>query len=312
MNLYDTYNPLTHEGLLPIRVLPYNVIDWLEKVTPDFLDIVKYEIENNGLKPGIKYHIEKSRINTSAYIDDGKYIHLYENYNQFLWTLCYAMLVIFDRNIKIPILLKTFNGRLNVEDIFVKRAIALFKTGVSLYNEFSDGVFYELPNPEKFSEFEKIYIEKTNSIYVAALTFILIHEFSHQYYGHLDHLSSKDQSKKDEFNSDDYAFGLIKHNFGGEKGWSYRVGVIAALSSLIFFDHTLDGGDEHPDPDERLTKLLAKMELNDLSDEWGIASLSFILWSIHFNIKFELPKEVSCFKELYEKILENVAKIKKI
>ncbi len=311
MNSYDTYNPLTHKGYLPIRVLEYNIIDWFEKVKPDFLDDLKYEVENSGLNAGIKYHIEKSKITSSSYIDRNKSIHLYETYNQFLWTLCYALMVIFDKSIKLPVLMKTFSGRINVEDIFVKRAIAVFQTGVSLYKDYSDTVFYELPNPEKYAEFEKLYIEKTNSIYVAALTFILIHEYSHHYFGHLDQVSSKDQLKKDEFNSDDYAFGLIKQNFGSEKGWSFRVGVIAALTSIIFFDNSLEGGNEHPDPDERLSKILSQMELNDLSDESGIATLSFILWSIHYNIQFELPKEVSCFKELYEKILVNVAAIKR-
>ena len=311
MNKYDTYNPITHKGFLPIRVLPYNVIDWLEKVTPDFLKIVKYEVENNGLNPGIIYHLEKSTIDAIANIDKSKRIHLYENYNQFLWSLCYSLLVIFDRGIKLPILLKTFNGVMNVDDIFVKRAIALFNSGLSLFHDYSDFSFYELPNPEKFIEFEKDYIEKANSIYVAALTFILIHEFSHQYFGHLEYISKSDQSKKDELNSDDYALDLIKHNFHNEKGFSFRIGAIVALSSIIFFDDSLKGGDEHPDPDERIKNIIAKMSLNDLDDEWGIASLSFILWSIHYKRKFDLPKEVSCFKELFDKILLNVPLVKK-
>ena len=311
MNKYNTYNPLTHRGYLPVRVLQYNVIDWLEKVAPDFLDDVKHEVENNGLNPGIKYHIEKSQITSSAYIDLNKGIHLYENYNQFLWTLCYSLLVIFDIGIKLPILLNKFQGSIDVENIFVKRSIALFNNGISLFSDYSDSVFYKLPNPENYNEFEKVYIEKANSIYVAALTFTLIHEFSHQYYGHLDHISFKDKAKTDELNSDDYAFDLIKHNFSNEKSFSYKVGIIAALTSLIFFDNSLKGGDEHPDPDERITKLLSQMDLNDVDNAWGIAGLAFILWSIHYTKKFELPKEASCFKELYDKILSNVSQIKR-
>ena len=104
MRKYDNYNPATHNGYLPIRTLQHNLIDWFENVTPDFLQEIFYETEFNGLQKGIGYKIERQPITESSEITPQRKIWLYENYNQFLWTVSYSLIVLFDEGIQIPIL----------------------------------------------------------------------------------------------------------------------------------------------------------------------------------------------------------------
>src|SRR5690606_10847679 len=111
---------------------------------------------------------------------------LFENYNQFLWACAYSFLVIFDEGVQKPTLAGTFMGNfLDTSNPYINKALELFRAGLSLFESYREEVFYRLPNPEKYNDYDKFYIERASGIYTAAMTFILLHEFGHQYYGHV-------------------------------------------------------------------------------------------------------------------------------
>ena len=309
MEEFDFYNPAIHKGELPVRVLPYNFLDWFENITPNFKEEAKNEIDFNGLKAGISYHINRSHIIECACINADRRIELYENFNQYLWCICYSLIVLFDESMQKPMLAKKNTGKFDFENPKVSKAIDVFNNGFDLLITYKDLQFFKLPNPEKYNEYDKFYIERTNGVYTAAMTFILLHEFAHNYYGHLDYQTSKD-SKKDEFNADAYAIKKISHNFSSERGATYKFGIVAGISSLIILDKSLSGSDTHPDTDERLKVALEKMLLDDFDNLWGVASLTYILWSLKYNIELNLPLIIDSYKDLFELILEKIEEMK--
>jgi hypothetical protein len=313
MKQFDFYNPINHKGFLPIRVLAYNALEWFEKITPEFQKEILEEIQFSELQQGIEYRIETAPIHTSAEITPEKKIILYENFNQFLWCMCYGLITLFDESIQKPILQNKYDGKFDLENPYVRRSIDVFNNGFSLFKTYRESVFFSLPNPEKYNEFDKFYIEKANGIYTAAMAFFLLHEFGHQFYKHPEYFpDSADESKKEELTADEYAFEKMASQFNEEKEFTNKCGIIAGLSSLIFFDKTLSGGTNHPDPDSRLKILIEQMELDELDNLWGIASLSFRLWAIQYNINWELPKEVENYKELFYLSLKLVNEKKEI
>jgi len=311
MRQYDFYNPATHHGFLPVRVLQHNLIDWFEKAAPGILEEMIGETEFNGMQKAISYKIDRTIITDACEITPQKQIVMCENFNQFLWSTCYSLIVLFDEAIQIPILEKKYDGTIDYDNIHIKRATKLFKEGFNLFQYFNDHVFFDLPNPEKYIECEKKYIEKSNGVFVAAMTFILLHEFGHQYYGHLDYEPTQSESKNDEYVVDDYAYEKIATKFGTRYEATFKIGLVAALTSIYFFDDTLKGGDCHPDPDSRLKRQLDKMELSDRDNLWGIASLSFRLWTVAYNKTIVLPKQIENYKELFNITIEKIKEIKK-
>ena len=306
---YNFYNAMTHQGNLPVRVLPYNFIDWFVNITPDFEQDAKSEIDYNGLKAGLAYHIDNSPISNIACINTNKQIELYENYNQYLWSISYALTVLFDESIHKPISAGTYTGKFDLNNPFVSNAIALFDNGFGLLTKYSDSVFFNLPNPEKYNDNDKFYVENTNGIFTAAMTFILLHEFGHQFYGHLDYNPTSEESKKEEYTADDFAIEKIAYNFNTDRATTLKIGIVTTLCSFIFLDKSLSGGDYHPDIDERLTTAMEKLELTELDNIWGIASLAFRLWANHYKVELELPPIVDTYKELY---YLTVAKVKEL
>jgi hypothetical protein len=310
MRHFDFYNPTTHKGDLPVRVLPYNFLDWFETITPDFKEEAKGEIDFNGLKAGIAYHIDKSHITECACINGNRQIELYENFNQYLWCICYSLFVLFDESIQKPMLAGNYTGKFDFDNPYVRRAVDVFNNGFDLLTTYKDWQFFQLPNPEKCNEYDKFYIERTNGIFTAAMTFILLHKFAHQYHGHLEYDPTSEESKKDEYAADDYAIDKISYNFSSERGATFKFGIVAGICSLILLDKSLSGGETHPDTDNRLKVALEKIRLEELDNLWGVASLTFRLWASKYNIELDLPPIVDSYKHLFELTLEKVGEMK--
>ena len=74
MENYDFYDPLKHNGYLPVRVLRYNFLEWFQSATPDFINEINYESESNGFSPLVGYNINRIPIKTVAEIDSQKRI----------------------------------------------------------------------------------------------------------------------------------------------------------------------------------------------------------------------------------------------
>jgi hypothetical protein len=304
-NLYE--NSEANQSEFPVRVLFGNCVCWFKNITSNFTDEIGYEVDSNGFNDGIIYHREKSHITDVACLNTSKQIELYENFSQYLWCICYSLLVLFDEGIKKPILEGRFNGKFDLKNTFVMKAIDVFNAGSSLLNSYQESqLFLNLPNPETYNKDDKCYIEKTNGIYTAAMTFILLHEFAHQYFGHT-YESTREKSIEDEFSADEYAIDKFSSNSFSKEWDTLKCGIIAGISSLILLNKSLSGGDSHPDTDKRLKNAIEKMNLQEADDNlWGIASLTFWLWANQYNIEIKLPGAVDTFKQLYELIIQQL------
>jgi hypothetical protein len=215
--------------------------------------------------------------------------------------------VIYDENIMKPLMSNRYTGKFDLNNVLVRKALDIYSAGLSLFFDYRDSYFYNLPNPEKFSENDSFNITAANGVFTSAMTFVLLHEFGHQYFGHLDVVSA---DKADEITADEFAFSKLETQFNTDKGATLKIGIVVGLCSLMFLDSTMKGGDFHPDPDDRLKNIIEKLQLKELDNTWGIASLALKLWSIGYNVEMNQPTVVKNYKELFYYTLDELKKYK--
>ena len=96
------FNPKTHIGTQPIRVLKYNILHQLENVHPKFLEEYTALMNKHGLDPSINYDYTEGPLfnpkdpnkNLTPFVDEKKEITIQETFLSYLWTMCYSLLVI--------------------------------------------------------------------------------------------------------------------------------------------------------------------------------------------------------------------------
>lgn len=298
--LIDFSRDFLGAGNLPVRVLKNNVMSFLEDVLKTEIELIETEF-SLGLNRTILIDTEKKPITIPAEISPEGQITFYEPFCQYLWSLTYALIAVYDQCYKKPLLTGQSFKELEKNTYWVK-SFSSFDYGYSLFKEYSGLSDTSIPNPEKYWSNDKTYIEKTNAVYSGAMAFTLLHEIGHHFYGHHQTTESK---KSFEFDADDFAAEKISPILNdGKLGASYKYGAVIALLSLIFLDGSLSGGSEHPDPHHRLKKLLYKLNLDDRRDEWGIASLGFLIWGVKFDKDFRLTGYYECAKDMFDHICE--------
>lgn len=291
----DTVNFI---GNLPVKCLQHNVIEFLEKVILSDENFGISAMENFDLSKKIIFNCEKNTAQTLSEINDDKEIILYETYSQFLWSLTYSLISIYDECFKRPLINNEFNGKLLQNQYYLKGVLSL-NYGIGLFSNYSEFPNYHIPNPLKYNSWDKFYIEKTNSIFVAAVAFCLLHEHGHQFFGHLD---ISDYKEEHEFDADEFAFSRILPAIekSEEIRGACKYGAIIALISSIFIDETLDGGEFHPDPHNRLSRGIELLKLDPKDDAYVIPVLALQFWAQYYKRNFFMPNEVETPKELFE------------
>lgn len=91
----------------------------------------------------------------------------------------------------------------------------------------------------------------TNGMYVYAMTFALLHEFSHH---SLDQDFSKEATLDEEDAADQYAFWTMYSDLNGDHKLTAMYGIICSLVSLLFINPELIDDGIHPKPVERIFK----------------------------------------------------------
>jgi hypothetical protein len=138
-------------------------------------------------------------------------------------------------------------------------------TGLSTYTQWNK---LDLPNPEEYDNVNEEYVEKVNSVFLNAIKFILCHEFSHVYLGHVDLdnsgiISTDEEIKKDEYAADNYAISVVLKGVTDEQSkTNICAGVIAGLCSLLFLDKEL-AKTTHPDSDLRIKNAIEQFHLKE-------------------------------------------------
>lgn len=309
--------PASSMGTQPIKVLENNIISFFEKTNKQFAKQLDYDVANLDLKAGIGYINEEAKITNSpvAYINSNKQIHIQETFLSYVWIISYCLVSIFDEHILAPRLNRQFFNN----PIRLQKKFDFFNYAISLINRFSTWDIDKFPNPAKYAIEDKLYVEKTNSVFLQAVNFVMCHEYSHFSLGHTD-LSidamvngttiSDAESKKQECEADENAIKLMVTKPKTKKfKKNIEYGIVAGLSSLIFFNK-ICVLDNYPDPEIRLKMALEQLNLKDEDLHWGLASLALKIWTNRQNVSLTLPTIVDTYKECFYAILDEIAKVK--
>lgn len=116
----DFSHNLKFNGEFPVRVLCGNINSFLKEATSKMRDEILLEIETYGLKGDVVFNTEKNPAITISEIDTSKQVILYEPYCQYLWSLSYALIMIYDECLKRPMIEGRFKGNLEVNEFFHK------------------------------------------------------------------------------------------------------------------------------------------------------------------------------------------------
>lgn len=316
------YNPQTHIGEQPVRVLKWNVAAQFENTYPGFAQELFALLSKHGLKPQIKYDYSADSIvrpgnpdgDLLPFVDKDKYITIQETFLSFLWTMCYSHIVLFDEEVNKPALNRLHGGHHTVDVEAARLARELFSYGMTLIHAYRPWDKCALPNPEAYSAEEAPYVSKASAVYMFAVNVILCHELAHIDLGHCDssgrYVSTFD-SILDEIAADSDAVRRMLRGASDEKKkFNYGAGMLLAFTSLLLLKNTSQNR-RHPDSDDRIERVLRGLDLDDISPLWGIASLSFRLWDNFYGVRLKWPTEIKTFKDLFYLVLAEVRATKR-
>jgi len=302
MTLINHYDPDKHLGKQPVRVLFQGVINFYCNWAENFNgEVLLNEINFNGLNKQVMIDIFEGPIKEIAFVDSTKTIRIEESFLSFVWTICYAQLVISEKMNP-----RTNDIEINPNDIPLgQNAFDLFNYGMSLKHAFTKWPDH-LPNPEKYYQKDAHYIERANRAFIIVITFILYHEFAHVYLGHVDQGDvCREEYKADELAADKFAIEQITNTTKQVDLIDGKACALMGLSALLLFSSSLDG-DTHPDPDHRVDKAIELLNIEDSSDLYNIPCIGYYLWSFHFKKRLEMPTQYLNPKDRFNKINEGL------
>ncbi|MFL3663670.1 MAG: phage exclusion protein Lit family protein [Flavobacteriales bacterium] len=173
-------------------------------------------------------------------------------------------------------------------------------TLITRYRDWDRGI----PNPEEYGCQHAYYIENTNGMYLAALQFIFCHEVGHNVFQHTTYApATVAQSLADELAADDFAIDQILLPTDSKYARTYKHGAVAAMCSLLFLSPNLYRGGRYPDAHQRIDNIIDRLGLEDKDNIWGMASLAFRMWGLHYNINFRTPLVSETYMDLFSDIL---------
>ena len=138
---------------------------------------------------------------------------------------------------------------------------------------------------------------RVNSLYVYAMTFILLHEFSHH---SLNHDFSHEGSFEEEEEADHSAFFFFFSDLEGKERKTALLGVLCSLVSLIFVNTPLIDDGIHPLPIERIFYFYDQVKDED-SKFAGIMCHLFYSWAVYVHDS-NMPQWDAPYNETLNKI----------
>lgn len=310
-----------HAGNQPIRVLQYNVTFQFETTNPTFLELTKTVIKDNGLQAGIGYYINDLAILEKVdghcqtpFVNQSGKIHVHETFLSYVWCVCYSMLVLYEEAIAKVSQNQVTNTLIHeIDNAKIDKTQELFSYAKSIIVTFSQWDKNNLPNPEQYSSEDVFFIERANGLFLYAMNFILCHEFSHIELRHIERKKQGQNSTNDvlkfEKEADSRAMDLVLNGITDRTKLSTEIGILMGLCCMLFFKQKSETT-THPATDNRIHKLIEKVNASNTDPHWGFAVLAFKLWDDQFVKNFNWPKEVYDLKGLYELIRTEIQKEK--
>ena len=272
----------------------------------------------DGLGKRIRFEDLNGQISDIAFLDLSDRIHLSAAYCQFLWSICFVALRMYD-GIKVQNELERLNSNERtqyfeelekyketdtIEELrqyvdwekCTKICYSVFESGIEIINNKIDSFdkYYTLPNATESNQ------GKVNAIYCYAIVFILNHEISH--FG-LKHPYNVSKSQEEE--ADSSAFWTLYSDIEVSKKISAMIGTLAALCSLMFFNESLNGDDQHPDEDKRVLSALSLIK-DEYPHYLGFVIKLFEMWGYYFSYEEYFTKirsESTNSEDYFNKIL---------
>ena len=301
----------------PVRVLEHNILEWFEGKYPEFRQKLEELEIQYGMVGAIKYYCEETPIldnpndQKTPYVSFNGQIGIHETFLSYVWGLSYAFLVIFDEQIHGP---KTGNQPSHGKPIgyFLTRGYDVLNHSLGLIYEFKKWPVDQLPNPVKFDEEDRLFVERTNSIFLAAIDFILCHELAHIACGHIrrhkeaqskgEYITSK-EIKEFENEADQWALTQVVKGIQppGRNQTIVGFGAIVGLGAFLFLNRNLTSR-THPDKNDRIGNVLSGLSIGELDNLWGIAATFYIAWNHAFCVGLDIAKIYDSYKELVQAI----------
>ena len=200
-----------------------------------------------------------------------------------------------------------FLRELEIDNTITKYERALLDQKV-VFSESADLLnIIEILSKRKLSdeEMEQIYTYdmtsdigvRVNSLYVYAMSFILLHEFSHHSLNHdFNHYGTIEEEEAADHN----AFWTLYSDLEGNERTTALLGILCALVSLIFVDPSLKDDGIHPLPIERIIYFY-----NIVKDESpkfaGLMCHLFYTWAVYVH-DANMPQLDGSYDETFDKI----------
>ena len=144
----------------------------------------------------------------------------------------------------------------------------------------------------------------TNGMYVYAMTFALLHEFSHH---SLDQDFSKEATLDEEVAADQSAFGSMYSDLKGEQKYTAMYGVICSLVSLLFINPELIDDGIHPKPVERIFEYYEFIK-DENTKYAGLLCHLLYAWAVYTRDN-DMPKLDRPYDELIYLMKDHLLKI---
>jgi hypothetical protein len=306
----------------PISILQNNICDHFENIRPETLEMLKKDVGDLKIDPGIEYDLEKIAIKNQyvkPYASLGrKKICIHEVFLSYLWSICYFFFVV-NEHVQMKMIKNEWNGYLEFNESVLINALKLFKWAISLNDKYSEWDI-NLPNPQNPpSEEEKYICGKVNKIYLDAVVFILFHEYAHIV---LDHKNKMNQipQKELEVEADNYALESIILNSDDE---TYKlntgVGLTIAVLSLFYLKNSLRNitSNTHPDLDIRVQSIIEYIHFSENESKfylWYLVCTGYSIFFQNMDLGLEqikvnnIDELLFVYKLYFQRIKENLHK----
>lgn len=243
-----------------------------------------------------------------------RYVKISAAYSQMLWMICSIVIRNHDCvaiNYEIEHMsIEEYNNflkELDIDNAITKYERALLDQKV-VFSESADILNkIEILSNRKLSdeEMEQLYTYdmksdigvRINSLYVYAMSFILLHEFSHH---SLNHDFNHYGTIEEEVAADHNAFWALYSDLEGNERETALLGILCALVSLIFVDPSLEDDGIHPLPIKRIFYFY-----NIVKDESpkfaGLMCHLFYTWAVYVH-DANMPQLDGSYDETFDKI----------
>jgi hypothetical protein len=289
---------------MPIRVLRFNLLHGFEHLNPKFRDLAKKVNKELGLDFEIEYTVEEEAAK-SPYVIFNK-ILVQEPFLSYVWCMCFSLTVL-HTEITVKMSKNAHYGiEAEVPDMEKAReAYKLWEYAVSLISGYSEwGI--NTPNPENVDAKYTDLIQRVNSLYLTAMTFVLAHEFAHV---ELEHNAKPSQTQGEnaalEREADARAIQLVMEGVTEENKHTRHMGLLMGLCSLLFFKSSTKEA-SYPNIDDRIQAILDIVKPNGQDPMWDIASLSYKLWGRLYQKNLIWQEGLNSPQHLYESIKRQI------